>query len=351
MKLVQIFVFVLLGLAGIGAAAAQVPAWQCNGCAPAQEVQLALSRPGTGLRFVYNIPAKRIRKFQVWQYIGGTQSLPATPPGPTAIDDEPPTVVASVTIDDMSAGRGGTRPLVREVLEHAAVDPGVQAIFNAMVAAERGDPGVLARSTHRIDIGAFGQTVGIVGPTNFDPRQVAWTRPSGEFLTFMERVRDRLEDATSAKRIDPELGALIHDVLLVAKSVNISLSAGTGGANVTSGLSLDFATREVRLKVCDAEDNCVNLVVRQEGATLRLVFENVTDRANNLLPSYDEARNLNRRFDGVTSREPSSYARWLQNRQRIGVVYEDGNGTCRGYILACTAITDTNQLACRLHCQ
>jgi hypothetical protein len=226
------------------------------------------------------------------------------------------------------------------------VDASVKRWFDALVSTELALPGVnYGAQRVAVPIENLGQTVGPLGPTNFDPIEIAWDINGMQGNNFYEKIYDTLQSREATDRLSPLIGKLIFEVQGQAKSVSIEV--GTGFA---IGLSVDRLSTEVKFKLCDQKANCIPITARRDGGTTQVTVEKIVDRNNVPLPAA--STNFEARWPAWAGGSAREYSDWLRRRWGAETTYI-GNSTssCRGYLLACVGITDTSLLVCKLYCQ
>lgn len=235
------------------AAAAAVPAEKCNYCTGAQEEQLALSTPGLGVRFVYDLPQHTIRKFAVYLDVPGRFVTDAVPVEPQ------PTHGARVQTSSGVALR---------TLYEMSVDPDVLSVFGEMDSLYASNPQAFSK-VHRVEISRVGLTSGDLGPRRYDPRAIAWEYPGGEALQFLDRLGDVFASPPDTEFLDRTLYRLIHGIGIPASGAYIE--GGSGGGTV--GANFSDVSREITVDFCNQEGGCtrVKLTISSQGVRAEIV--------------------------------------------------------------------------------
>lgn len=333
---------------------AAVQMLECAGCTAQQEEAKIKSGSRNGWFFTYNIPSQRLRKFLTYlEYDdSATHASPVTKAarssssaknwGGVVLDISPATAAEIAAIGPGTHAAGWHR-----VVEEYPVDQSVRTIFNSLVDTESQYPGVNFRANRaRIPIENLGLTVGPIAPRFFDPREIAWNQQNGgEFNDFIDRVTDTFESQVEANRVSPVVGKLINDIRGQAKSVSV----GIGPEGVTAGLEIERMSEPVQIKVCDSKENCVYLTLSKNGTYVQVTYEKTVDSKNITLPVW--SNNVNMRWPSGGGQNATEYSNWLRNRGYGNTEIIGGSSGCAGYVLACTGITDTTLLACKLFCQ
>lgn len=287
---------------------------------------MALSQPGLGVRFVYDLPQHTIRKFKVYldsptNFV--TDGVPVEPQPKEGARVQSPSGVAVRTLYEMS------------------VDPDALSVFHEMDVLYAANPRAFSK-IHRIEISRVGLTAGDSGPRRFDPRFIAWESPAGEALEFQDRLADIFASQPDTRFLDPTLFSLIHGVAIPASGAYIE--GGTGGATV--GINFSDVPREITVDFCNNEGACtrVKLTISSQGVKSEIVgsrdAQNVDYPRQTELPlrrtwnrdGYESARDM---AAFVTSRTGGNYT-------------VSGGPVCRSVVLSCV---DAGPVyACQVYC-
>ncbi|MBL8299640.1 MAG: hypothetical protein JNN30_14995 [Rhodanobacteraceae bacterium] len=318
----------LISIVASGIAGAAVPAVPCNNCSGAQEEQVALSTPGLGIRFVYDLQGNSIRKFKVYLDVPTSIVLDAIPVEPQ------PTIDARVNTPSGVAVR---------TLWEMSVDPDVVAIFNEMKALNATYPNAFSKQ-FRIDITNLGLTYGDVAPRYFDPQSIGWDYPSGEGFRFMDRVNDMLGGANSASTVDGRLSRLIHGILRPATGAYIE--GGTGGA--TGGVQFGSIGSEFTVDFCSSDGSCTRVKISVTTNGVKSEYVGSRDKWDVQYPSGTET-NIRRYWGRNGFEYARDMAAFVANRSGGDYRIEGGGPVCTRVLLACTDNGAT--MLCTVYCQ
>lgn len=349
-SLLRTVAFATLAIGFANSAAAGVRALECDGCSPLQEEQKALSAPGRGHLFVYNISGNRIRKFEIILMANGLLSSPTDSKQAQGAKNSA-TLVASDSHTTAGASTEAGGNVTRELWEYR-VDADVKRIFDAIVHAESQIPGVVARNRSvEVPIRNIGLTPGPIGPRPHDPRDVAWAAgaPQGaDYVEFMDRLQDQLGDRASAAGVSPIVAEVLFDIQGQTRGASIEV----GNGSIAAGINWERISPSLTIKLCDNQGNCVRVTVKRENGVTQTTYEGVTDTNNVTLPTKDQARGVDLEWRANGREGANAYANWLRDRGRATIEYVGGQQFgCGGYILSCVRIEGTTMLACQLHCQ
>lgn len=309
---------------------AAVPAIPCNNCSGAQEEQAALSAPGLGVRFIYDLSGNSIRKFKV--YLDSPMNsvvLDAVPVEPQPTEDarvSTPSGVAVRTLREMS------------------VDADVVAIFSEMKAINAAYPNAFSKQ-FRIDITNLGLTYGDVAPRYFDPQRIGWDYPSGEGFRFMERVNDMVSGANSASTVDGRLSRLIHGILKPATSAYVEL--GTGGG--TGGVQFSDIGSEFVVDFCSSDGSCTRVKVTVTTNGIKAEYVGSRDKWDVQYPNENENVPFRRNWGRHGFEYARDMAAFVANRTGGDYRIEGGGPICTRVLLACSDAGA--QMLCTIYCQ
>lgn len=311
-----------------GSANAAVPAIPCNNCSDAQEEQAALSAPGLGIRFIYDLPGNSIRKFKVYLDMPTNVVLDAIPVEPQPKEDAKvptPSGVAVRTLWEMS------------------VDPDMVAVFGEMRQLYQQYPNAFSKQ-FRVDITNLGLTYGDIAPRYYDPQRIGWDYPGGESRRFMDSVNNLVGSSSSAGSVDARLSRLIHNILKPAQAAYIE--GGTGG--VTGGVQLTSVGSEFTVDFCNSDGSCTRVKITITTNGIKSEYVESRDKWDVIYPAGTET-NI-RRFWG---RNGFEYARdmaaFVSNRTGGDYRIEGGGPICTRVMLACSDAG--NQMLCTVYCQ
>ncbi len=250
---------VVLSAIMMSAQAAPTTAISCNGCTLAQEEQAALAMPGLEVRFVYNLPSHRVRKFKVVleaNDLNGTGTPGRSPTDQLGGLAAKP--VASAPSVDSQASR---------VLYELDVDVDMAAVFQAMVEIHQTEPMFMTKS--------WRENIGVVQPPHgpeFTPRDVTWgsTTGSSHFNNFMNNVRGILgnEGHCAGSGVNQYLCEYIHGVRLAA---GWSVVLTPRGPEV--GISLSDMPAHTEVVFCDTHLDCVEVGVSVTASGVQVSFQ------------------------------------------------------------------------------
>ena len=319
----------LVGMVAASAAVAAVPAVPCNNCTGAQEEQVALSTPGLGIRFVYDLEGNSIRKFKVYLDSPTNLVLDAVPVEPQPKEDariQTPSGVAVRTLWEMS------------------VDPDVLVIFAEMRSLNNAYPNALSKQ-FRIDITNLGLTYGDQAPRYFDPQRIGWEYPGGESVRFLDRVTNMVGSLSQAASVDGRLARLIHGILKPATGAYIE--GGTGGA--TAGIQFSSIGSEFTVDFCDSDGACTRVRITVTPNGVRSEYMGSRDKWDVIYPTMNGPAPRRREW----GRNGMEYARDMAAfiGSRTGGSYNVDGGTvgCRRVVLACSDAGA--QWLCTIYCQ
>lgn len=323
---------VAAGILGAQSAGAATLAVECRSCTTgAQEEALALSTPGTGIRFVYNFRNHSIRKFKVY--------IDRDLPGSFITDAVPVEPQPTVGSREQTPSGTGTRTLYEMV-----VDRDVVALFQEMDAFNSDYANAWSKQ-FRVNIGNLGQTNGDIGVVNFDPQRIGWDYPGGEGRRFMQRINERLSDPTSATVVDGRLARYIHRVVVSANSAYVE-GNGDGG---TVGLQFAFGSvgSEFTVDFCSSDGSCVTVRLTITPNGLRSEYLGAFDKYDVPFPAMNESLPLRREWGRAGLENARSMARFIANRTN-GQWTVEGGMNCNRVTLACVE-TGTHYV-CTVHC-
>jgi len=318
----------LISMVAAGAAGAAVPAVPCNNCSGAQEEQTALSTPGLGIRFVYDLQGNSIRKFKVYLDSPTNLVLDAIPVTPQPKNDgrvSTPSGTAVRTLWEMS------------------VDPDVASIFSEMRAIYVIDPNAFTK-THRIDISRLGLTHGEIAPRYFSPQAISWEYPSGEGFDFLERVNDLMSGRNSSAAVSGLLSRMIYGVLSPATGAYIE--GGTGGA--TAGVQFGSIGSSMTVDFCNNDGDCVRVKITVTTNGIQSDFLGARDSQNVQYPTMSE-RPIRREWGRNGFTEARDMAAFIAGRTGSNYNIDGGGPTCRRVVLACSDAGA--QMLCTVYCQ
>ncbi|TDR46553.1 hypothetical protein DFR29_10385 [Tahibacter aquaticus] len=312
----------------IGEARAAVPAVACNNCSAAQEEQLALSTPGLGLRFVYDLAGNSIRKFKVYLDVPNNFVLDAIPVEPQPTEGarvQTPSGVAVRTLWEMT------------------VDSDVASIFSEMRAIHLIDPNAFSK-THRVDISRLGLTHGAIAPRSFSPQAIGWEYPSGEGFEFLERVNELLSGRNSSAAVSGTLSRMIHGVLSPATGAYIE--GGTGG--VTGGIQFGSIGSSITVDFCNNDGDCARVKITITPNGIQSDYLGARDSLNVQYPTMSE-RPIRREWGRNGFQEARDMAAFVANRTGSNYSIDGGGPICRRVVLACSDAGA--QMLCTVYCQ
>lgn len=310
-----------------GVAPAAAPAVECRNCSGAQEEQRALSTPGLGVRFVYDLAGNSIRKFTVYLESPNhfvTNAIPVDPQPALDTKVHTPAGVAVRTLYEMS------------------VDPDVVAIFNEMRDIYLSDPSAFGK-THRIDISRLGLTRGEIAPRYFNPQAIAWEYPSGEGFEFLERVSDLMQGQGSAGGVSQLLARMIHGVL--APATGAYIEGGTGGATV--GVQFGSIGSSITVDFCNNDGDCARVKISVTTNGIQSDFLGARDSMNVQFPPMSE-RPIRREWGRSGFGEARDMAAFIANRTGSNYLVDGGGPICRRVVLACS--DNGAQMLCTVYC-
>lgn len=322
-----------LGLIGVfaftsTAAWAAVPAVECRNCTGAQEEQKALSTPGLGIRFIYDLPGNTVRKFTV--YLESPNQFVAN-----AVPVEPqPTIDARVHTPS---------GVVARTLYEMSVDPDVAEIFNELRAIYVADPNAFGK-THRVDISRLGLTNGEVAPRYFNPQAIAWEYPSGEGYRFVERINDLMAGANSSAAVSQRLSSMIHGV--IAPATGAYIEGGTGGATV--GIQFGSIGSSITVDFCNGGNDCAKVKITVTPNGVQSEFVGARDSMDVMFPAMSE-RPIRREWGRNGFSEARDMAAFIGNRTGSNYSIDGGGPICRRVVLACS--DNGAQMLCTIYCQ
>lgn len=317
---------VCVGVAGVAGAA--VPAISCNNCSGAQEEQIALSTPGLGVRFVYDLPGNSIRKFKVYLDNPTNLVLDAIPVEPQ------PAVGARVATPSGIAVR---------TLWEMSVDPDVASIFSGMRALYAIDPSAFTK-THRIDISRLGLTHGAIAPRYFSPQAIGWEYPSGEGFEFVERVTDLMSGVNSSDGVSNVLSRMLYGVLSPATGAYIE--GGTGG--VTGGIQFGSIGSSITVDFCNNDGDCARVKITVTPNGIQSDYLGARDSMNVQYPTMSE-RPIRREWGRNGFTEARDMAAFIASRTGSNYITDGGGPICRRVVLACSE--NGAQMLCTVYCQ
>lgn len=311
--------------AGLGA----IQAVECNNCSGAQEEQKALSTPGLGIRYVYDLPGNEIRKFKVYL------------DNPTAIVTDGFLLSPQPKLDTNVQTPAGVA--VRTLYE-MSVDPSMVVIFSEMRSLYvKYGPAAFSKQ-FRVDITNLGLTYGDVAPRYFDPQRIGWEYPGGESRRFMDRVNDLVGGANSSGSVDGRLSRLIHGVLKPAQAVSVEGSADGVSAGVTfSGVGSEFT-----VDFCNGSDACTRVKITITANGVKSEYVESRDKYDVPYPTMNETRPLRREWGRNGFEYARDMAAFIASRSGSPYAVEGGGPVCRRVVLACSDAGA--QWLCTIHC-
>jgi hypothetical protein len=311
---------VIFGLAAACHSAASLGAIQaveCNNCSGAQEEQKALSTPGLGIRYVYDLPGNEIRKFKVYldnptNFV--TDAVPVSPQPKLDVNVQTPAGVAVRTLWEMS------------------VDPAMVVIFGEMRSLYVKYGAAAFSKQFRVDITNLGLTYGDVAPRYFDPQRIGWEYPGGESRRFMDRVTDLVGGANSSASVDGRLSRLIHGILKPAQSVSVEGSTdGAGGGVTFSGVGSEFT-----VDFCNSADACTRVKISITANGIKSEYVESRDKFDVLYPTMNETRPMRREWGRNGFEYARDMAAFIASRAGSPYTVEGGGPVCRRVVLACS---------------
>lgn len=325
---------ILFGIAALAAVAfsavagAAVPAIECRDCTSAQEEQRALSTPGLGIRFIYDLSGNTIRKFSVYldspnQFI--TDAVPVEPQPPIGGKAATPSGVAARTLYEMS------------------VDPDVLTIFAEMRSLYVTYPNAFSKQI-RGDITRLGLTYGDVAPRYFDPQRIAWDHPGGESRRFMDRVNEIVGNESTAGGIDGRMARLIHKIVLPASGAYIE--GGTGGA--TAGIQFGSIGSEFTVDFCNSDGSCTRVKITITPNGIKSEYVESRDKWDVIYPSLTDT-SIRRQWGRNGFESARDMAAFVANRTGGSYSIDGGGPICTRVLLAC--VDAGAQMLCTIYCQ
>lgn len=274
---------------------------------------MALSQPGLGIRFIYDLPQHSIRKFKVYLDVPAnfvTDGVPVEPQPKEGARVPSPSGVAVRTLYEMS------------------VDADVLSVFHEMDTLYANNPRAFTK-THRIEISRVGLTNGDIGPRRYDPRAIAWESPGGEALQFLDRLSDIFASPADTRFLDPTLFSLIHGIGIPASGAYIE--GGSSGA--TLGINFSDVPREITVDFCNNEGACtrVKLTISSQGVRSEIVGSR--DAQNVPYPQLTEVP-LRRQW-GMNGFELARDLAAFASGRSGGNYTIQGGPICRRVILTC----------------
>ncbi len=320
----------LVGMVAASAATAAVPAVPCNNCTGAQEEQAALSTPGLGIRFVYDLQGNSIRKFKVYLDSPTNLVLDAVPIEPQ------PKVDAKVQTPSGTAVR---------TLWEMSVDPDMLVIFAEMRSLNSDYPNAFSKQ-FRIDITNLGLTNGDVATRYFDPQRIGWEHPGGESRRFMDRVTDLVGGAAATTSgVDRRLSRLIHGVLKPASGAYIE--GGTGGATV--GVQFGTIGSEFTVDFCNSDGACTRVRITVTANGVRSEYVESRDKYDVMYPTMNEPAPRRREWGRNGMEYARDMAAFIGSRTGGSYTIDGGTQGCRRVVLACSDAGA--QWLCTIYCQ
>jgi hypothetical protein len=260
-----LFGALLFGSATASAAIAFIPIGECRNCTAAQMQTMAKNKMPPGLGFVYDLPAHKIRKYEIYwdsscvQPDGNGGDASAAPAEANAAD-----ACGSFKAAD----------------EMTPVDAKVQTIFDTVYHIWQVNPNLLA-SPKAVKQGPLPYDADT--GHNFDPRDVAWEYPQGAYLRFMNYVNNALETQAGANALLPGLGDVLYGWVIAGFDLG-ALIGGAPGFSFT--LKWDIgAPAKLEWCVPPALD-CVELdLTPTPGGKVQVAFLGVVDMNTQIYPS------------------------------------------------------------------
>jgi len=308
----------LLAAACVGfspAARAAVPAFPCHGCTLAQEEKAALSRPGLGVRFVYNFTHHRIRKFAV--LLDSANSAAHLDGVPVA--QEPADYAKAV-------------PARRDLYE-MVVDAAVIPVFTAADNLWATDRRWFSSKQHRAELEAVGQTEGTLGPRAFSPANVAWDGPaSGEGRKFIQRLNFMLKSRATTAQLGPGLAEALHDIGVAIQNIYIEVSA----EGPTAGISFaDGPPKEITVEFCNSSGQCIEVKLSTATNGVKVEYVGATDAEGVSLPSITE-RAIERVWGPGGREAAGDMGRYVAGARNGRFIGGSVASSCGRIVLACT---------------
>lgn len=318
-----------VALASVGGLAlAAVPAIECRNCTGAQEEQKALSTPGLGVRFIYDLPGNSIRKFTVYLDSPNQFIANAIPVEPQPTDGSRVQTISGVAV---------------RTLFEMSVDPDVASIFNELHSIYAADPNAFGK-THRVDISRLGLTYGDTAPRYFNPKAIAWEYPSGEGYRFIERINDLMEGASSSGTVSNLLSNMIHGVM--APATGAYIEGGTTGGTV--GVQFGGVGSSINVDFCNAGGDCAKVKITVTPNGIQSEFLGARDSMDVMFPPMSE-RPIRREWGRSGFSEARDMAAFIANRTGSNYTIDGGGPICRRVVLACS--DNGAQMLCTIYCQ
>lgn len=308
---------------------AAVPAIPCNNCSDAQEEQTALSAPGLGIRFIYDLQGNSIRKFKV--YLDSPMNvvvLDAIPVEPQPKEDARVSTPSGVTV---------------RTLWEMSVDPDMVAVFAEMRQLYQQYPNAFSKQ-FRVDITNLGLTYGDIAPRYYDPQRIGWDHPGGESRRFMDSVTNLVGSSSSAGSVDARLSRLIHKILKPAQAAYIE--GGTGG--VTGGVQLSSVGSEFTVDFCNSDGACTRVKITITTNGVRSEYVESRDKWDVIYPSISETV-IRRQWGRNGFEYARDMAAFVSNRTGGDYHIEGGGPICTRVLLACSDAGA--QMLCTVYCQ